>query len=255
MRSRGRLVNASWTGANPQEQARRTLYGRYFPPCINPRKAGVAKIGRNEPCPCGSGRKYKVCCGTVALPVAVSVSAPRAAGGPPGADGGQSAPSASSAPSAPQRACGPCTACCEGWAEGEIRGHRMSPGRPCHFLTPAPRDPAQASPCTIYEERPESPCRRFVCGWLAPGSDFPEHFRPDLSGFILVPLRWRERPAWVMLPAGRDPDEAALSWMQSRARATGEPFFYERQGERVGYGPPAFQMEMQAKLQRGEKLW
>ena len=21
------------------------------------------KIGRNEPCPCGSGRKYKVCCG------------------------------------------------------------------------------------------------------------------------------------------------------------------------------------------------
>ncbi len=22
-----------------------------------------AKIGRNEPCPCGSGRKYKVCCG------------------------------------------------------------------------------------------------------------------------------------------------------------------------------------------------
>ncbi|MEM7581916.1 MAG: SEC-C metal-binding domain-containing protein [Acidobacteriota bacterium] len=21
------------------------------------------KIGRNEPCPCGSGRKYKKCCG------------------------------------------------------------------------------------------------------------------------------------------------------------------------------------------------
>lgn len=25
--------------------------------------AGVAKVGRNEPCPCGSGRKYKYCCG------------------------------------------------------------------------------------------------------------------------------------------------------------------------------------------------
>jgi len=25
------------------------------------------KIGRNEPCPCGSGRKYKRCCGTAAL--------------------------------------------------------------------------------------------------------------------------------------------------------------------------------------------
>lgn len=27
-----------------------------------PRQTGV-KIGRNEPCPCGSGRKYKKCCG------------------------------------------------------------------------------------------------------------------------------------------------------------------------------------------------
>lgn len=29
------------------------------------------KIGRNEPCPCGSGKKYKQCCGTSAAPVAV----------------------------------------------------------------------------------------------------------------------------------------------------------------------------------------
>lgn len=29
-------------------------------------KAGSArKIGRNEPCPCGSGQKYKRCCGMV----------------------------------------------------------------------------------------------------------------------------------------------------------------------------------------------
>jgi preprotein translocase subunit SecA len=24
---------------------------------------GAAKIGRNDPCPCGSGKKYKKCCG------------------------------------------------------------------------------------------------------------------------------------------------------------------------------------------------
>ncbi|MBQ6907461.1 MAG: SEC-C domain-containing protein, partial [Clostridia bacterium] len=24
-----------------------------------------AKIGRNDPCPCGSGKKYKKCCGSV----------------------------------------------------------------------------------------------------------------------------------------------------------------------------------------------
>jgi preprotein translocase subunit SecA len=23
----------------------------------------VPKVGRNEPCPCGSGKKYKQCCG------------------------------------------------------------------------------------------------------------------------------------------------------------------------------------------------
>jgi SEC-C motif-containing protein len=27
----------------------------------NPRR--VEKVGRNEPCPCGSGKKYKKCCG------------------------------------------------------------------------------------------------------------------------------------------------------------------------------------------------
>jgi len=29
---------------------------------LQPRRAGK-KIGRNEPCPCGSGKKYKYCCG------------------------------------------------------------------------------------------------------------------------------------------------------------------------------------------------
>ncbi|MBR6710176.1 MAG: SEC-C domain-containing protein, partial [Selenomonadaceae bacterium] len=28
-----------------------------------PRTADGAKIGRNDPCPCGSGKKYKNCCG------------------------------------------------------------------------------------------------------------------------------------------------------------------------------------------------
>jgi preprotein translocase subunit SecA len=26
----------------------------------------AAKVGRNDPCPCGSGKKYKVCCGRLA---------------------------------------------------------------------------------------------------------------------------------------------------------------------------------------------
>ena len=31
---------------------------------LNPAKPTIAKkkVGRNEPCPCGSGKKYKLCC-------------------------------------------------------------------------------------------------------------------------------------------------------------------------------------------------
>ena len=29
----------------------------------NPTKRSTAKVGRNDPCPCGSGRKFKNCCG------------------------------------------------------------------------------------------------------------------------------------------------------------------------------------------------
>jgi uncharacterized protein YecA (UPF0149 family) len=28
-----------------------------------PRKREGKKVGRNDPCPCGSGKKYKNCCG------------------------------------------------------------------------------------------------------------------------------------------------------------------------------------------------
>jgi len=29
---------------------------------VVPFKRGSSKVGRNEPCPCGSGKKYKKCC-------------------------------------------------------------------------------------------------------------------------------------------------------------------------------------------------
>lgn len=33
-----------------------------LPPPVEPIKAGK-EVGRNDPCPCGSGKKYKKCCG------------------------------------------------------------------------------------------------------------------------------------------------------------------------------------------------
>ncbi len=176
--------------------------------------------GRNDPCPCGSGRKYKKCCGAV---IALE-PATRA-----------------------QRRCGECTACCDGWVAGTIRGHEMKPGVPCHFV--------RAAGCSIYEERPESPCRNFVCGWLAPGSPFPDEFRPDRVGVIIIRVAWRGRPAYLLRSAGRDPDERLLEWMRGLSVQTGHPFFYEQAGEKLGFGPAAFQQDMLEKARRGEPMW
>jgi preprotein translocase subunit SecA len=33
------------------------------PPVAQPLRPSVPKVGRNDPCPCGSGKKYKRCCG------------------------------------------------------------------------------------------------------------------------------------------------------------------------------------------------
>ena len=131
----------------------------------------------------------------------------------------------------------------------------MHPGRPCHFLRQPDQRPDDASPCAIYAERPQSPCRNFVCGWLAAGSQFPQAFRPDRVGVIIVTMRWRGRPAHVLLSAGKDPGPEMLDWMQNHARQTGAPFFYALNGERIGFGPPEFQLEMLGRLQRGERLW
>lgn len=39
------------------------LHKRFAPPSSRPQPVRKEKIGRNEPCPCGSGKKYKKCCG------------------------------------------------------------------------------------------------------------------------------------------------------------------------------------------------
>jgi hypothetical protein len=177
--------------------------------------------GRNDPCPCGSGKKYKKCCGAVIPVAAVGATA--------------------------ARGCGDCTACCDGWVAGTIRGHEMKPGVRCHFV----RDGG----CTIYDERPVSPCRNFVCGWLAPDSPFPEEFRPDKLGVIVIRVSWRGQLAYLLRSAGRDPDAKLLDWMRAFSVRTGRPFFYEEAGEKLGFGPAEFQRDMLSRVERGEPLW
>jgi uncharacterized protein YecA (UPF0149 family) len=50
-------------------EAARTAYrAMHGLPAAAPRGSALrpGKIGRNDPCPCGSGRKYKKCCGAAA---------------------------------------------------------------------------------------------------------------------------------------------------------------------------------------------
>ena len=191
----------------------------------------VHRPGRNDPCICGSGRKWKLCCGALGVRVAAHESS--------SLDG---AP-----PVHPTRGCGPCTRCCDGWLEGEVRGHRIFPGQRCHFVADAG--------CTIYADRPQSPCRSFVCGWMQPASELPDDWRPDRIGVIVIDTHWRGAPARILVSAGNDPGEAVLDWLRAHAQTTRTPFFYEQGGERYGYGPPEFQREMAQRVARGEKLW
>jgi len=46
------------------------------PPKIMPVRRGP-KVGRNDPCPCGSGKKFKKCCGRATLRPAVGEDAER----------------------------------------------------------------------------------------------------------------------------------------------------------------------------------
>jgi hypothetical protein len=175
------------------------------------------KPGRNDSCPCGSGEKYKKCCGRV-IPLAPTL-----------------------------RECGTCTACCEGWLVCTVLGQEIVPGNPCRH--------ASKAGCGVYADRPQSPCRNFVCAWMLPDSPFPEGFRPDRLGVIVVPVKWREQPAYLLRSAGRDPDPDLLSWMQRFSMQTGQPFFYEVAGEKLGFGPPLFQKDMLERAERGEPMW
>lgn len=48
------------------DSIRGSVYGRSAKPEARKepiRKTAAEKVGRNDPCPCGSGKKYKKCCG------------------------------------------------------------------------------------------------------------------------------------------------------------------------------------------------
>lgn len=81
-----------------------------------------------------------------------------------------------------KRSCGTCTACCDGWLTGDIKGHEMYPGKPCFFVS-------QGIGCNDYEGRPENPCKTFECEWLRSEEYIPEWMKPSECGAIVT---WNE---------------------------------------------------------------
>lgn len=47
----------------PQQQQRRVVENRYAEDSVKQPARKESKVGRNDPCPCNSGKKYKKCCG------------------------------------------------------------------------------------------------------------------------------------------------------------------------------------------------
>jgi preprotein translocase subunit SecA len=53
-------ITTTWAGYTEDEEYQ-TPFDEYNAPLIAPVRT-EPKIGRNDPCPCGSGKKYKKCC-------------------------------------------------------------------------------------------------------------------------------------------------------------------------------------------------
>lgn len=157
------------------------------------------------------------------------------------------------------RECQPCTACCDGWVRIRVLGHEAYPGHPCAHST--------GSGCDDYENRPEDPCIRFQCGWIAQGSPLPAWMKPNEAKVMLLfdKLRWQGYPVDLALPVGRRVPPRALKWLQAFAQKHGRPLLYSEQvvgadgftGEQnlFGFGPPEFQAWVTQREETGQKLW
>ena len=56
------LLKAELQKVPPKQEERKDLQTNQTGPML-PKKSAKQEIGRNDPCPCGSGKKYKNCCG------------------------------------------------------------------------------------------------------------------------------------------------------------------------------------------------
>ncbi len=103
-----------------------------------------------------------------------------------------------------KRNCDGCTACCDGWLNGQAHGHGFWPGRKCHFVGTAG--------CSIYSNRPDDPCKSYKCEWLI-NEIIPEWMKPDQCKVILTTRKIGDIAYIEAKEAGHKLDSSVLSWL------------------------------------------
>ena len=129
------------------------------------------------------------------------------------------------------RECGDCSACCEGWIANriEVAGGvtEIFPGQGCRYCV--------GHGCSVYETRPQSPCRSFSCMWLTRESEFPEEMRPDISRAIVVDgMSLANWDVLTAIPVGSTVPEATIDWLRLYSRQVGMPLVYDEREEVSG---------------------
>lgn len=130
--------------------------------------------------------------------------------------------------------CGECTACCDGWLTGNIRGYEMKPGNPCHFRV-------EKTGCGIYPERPQDPCKNFVCEWKI-NEEWPDFLRPDKAGVIVSLKKTAKENFWFFSAkeTGKKIDSYILSCLIQYCRKQNRDLYYEIEGRWWALGSDEF---------------
>ncbi|HRX86507.1 MAG TPA: SEC-C metal-binding domain-containing protein [Phycisphaerae bacterium] len=123
------------------------------------------KVARNQPCPCGSGRKAKHCCGAASSGTSSATAPPR-----------QQLEVLNAAVARRRRPCAGCTACCTALIIND-------PG----VVTPAGSTcPHECSGgCSIHGPAQPASCREYFCNYTISKEPLTDDERPDRVGAIV----------------------------------------------------------------------
>lgn len=133
------------------------------------------------------------------------------------------------------RECGDCNLCCHGWLYAEVFDQVLSYGSPCHYVG--------CNGCTVYEQRPEDPCRTYKCVWLKDGL-LPEWFKPNKSNLICTWRRWKngdELDYYIdVAECGGHMQAKHLQWLLDLSDNQGINLIYTVEGKRHYKGSDEF---------------